>query len=361
MIKVSHLGRYKDVAVLLAKHRGAVGRDPEAADDAELEGDAAALAADLEEMGPTYIKLGQLLSTRGDLLPPPYLHALSRLQDDVEPLGFEEIERAVSVELGVRMSKAFASFASKPIASASLGQVHRAVLRDGRVVAVKVQRPGVREQIVDDMDAIEEIATMADEHTTMGKRMGFADMVAEYRTSLLAELDYRKEAANLRLIGANLADHDRIVVPQPIDDYSTGTVLTMDFIEGRSVRSIGPLGQMDLDGAGLATALFSAYLDQTLVDGVFHADPHPGNVLLTDDGRLALVDLGQVGRISPDLQDTLIKLLLAIADGRGRDAADATIALGQQLEEFDEDAFRRDAASMVDRNRGQSVEELQAG
>jgi predicted unusual protein kinase regulating ubiquinone biosynthesis (AarF/ABC1/UbiB family) len=191
--------------------------------------------------------------------------------------------------------------------------------------------------------------------------MGFADMVAEYRTSLLAELDYRKEATNLRIIGANLTDHDRIVVPQPVDDYSTGTVLTMDYIEGRSVRSIGPLGQMDIDGPALAGALFSAYLDQTLVHGVFHADPHPGNVLVTDDGRLALIDLGQVGRISPDIQDHLIKLLLAIADGRGRDAADATIALGQRLEEFDADGFRREAVAMVERNQGQTVAEVQAG
>jgi predicted unusual protein kinase regulating ubiquinone biosynthesis (AarF/ABC1/UbiB family) len=363
VIKASHLGRYKDIALLLAKHRGAVGRvsDDGAVGDDQLEDDAAALAAELEEMGPTFVKLGQLLSTRGDLLPPAYLQALSRLQDDVEPLGFEEIERAVSVELGVRMSKAFESFDSKPIASASLGQVHRAVLRNGRRVAVKVQRPDIRAQIVDDMDAIEEIATMADEHTTIGRRMGFADMVAEYRTSLLAELDYRKEATNLRIIGANLTDHDRIVVPQPVDDYSTGTVLTMDYIEGRSVRSIGPLGQMDIDGPALAGALFSAYLDQTLVHGVFHADPHPGNVLVTDDGRLALIDLGQVGRISPDIQDHLIKLLLAIADGRGRDAADATIALGQRLEEFDADGFRREAVAMVERNQGQTVAEVQAG
>jgi predicted unusual protein kinase regulating ubiquinone biosynthesis (AarF/ABC1/UbiB family) len=361
VIKASHLGRYKDIALLLAKHRGAMGRGGDEIDDTELDADAAALASDLEEMGPTFVKLGQLLSTRGDLLPPPYLHALARLQDDVEPLAFEVVERTVSVELGVRMSKAFASFESTPIASASLGQVHRAALRDGRPVAVKVQRPDIRARIVDDMDAIEEIASMADEHTTIGRRMGFAEMVAEYRTSLLAELDYRKEAANLRLIGGNLADHDRIVVPRPIDDYSTGTVLTMDYVPGRSLTSIGPLGQMEIDGPALAGALFSAYLDQTLVHGVFHSDPHPGNVLVTDDGRLALIDLGQVGRISPDVQEKLIKLLLAISEGQGRVAAEVTVALGQRLEDFDDDGFRREAIAMVERNQGQTVGDVQAG
>jgi predicted unusual protein kinase regulating ubiquinone biosynthesis (AarF/ABC1/UbiB family) len=346
--------------MLLFGHRHAVDSAIEA-DPAEMAEDARELATSLEALGPTFVKLGQLLSTRADLLPDPYLHALARLQDSVEPIGFGQIERIVSEELGVRLSKGFAEFESTPLAAASLGQVHRARLRDGRAVAVKVQRPDIRSRIVDDMDAIEEIASLADAHTDWGKRLGFADMVAEFRTSLMAELDYQQEAENLRAVGANLAGREGIVVPRPIADYTTSRVLTMDFVDGRSVGSLGPLALIDIDGPALASTLFGAYLDQILVDGLFHADPHPGNVLVTDDGRLALLDLGMVGRVEPEMQDSLTKLLLAISEGQGRRAAEVAIVLGRPLDDFDGEAFRRRAADLVMRSQDSTVGELQAG
>ncbi|MDQ1431209.1 MAG: ubiquinone biosynthesis protein, partial [Actinomycetota bacterium] len=325
MIKPKHLVRYKDIGVLLVKH-GRAGLSPadigDGADEAAMRTDAEALAEELEALGPTFVKLGQLLSTRADLLPPPYLQALSRLQDKVEPFPFEDVERIVSTELGVRLSKGFGSFDEQPLAAASLGQVHRATLRDGRQVAVKVQRPNIRAQIVDDMDAIENIAQFADSHTRTGRQLGFADMVTEFRRSLMAELDYRQEAANLQKLGHNLERHERIVVPQPVPDYTSSLVLTMDYIPGRNIGALGPLALMEIDGHELAEQLFSAYLDQILVDGFFHADPHPGNVLLTDDGRLALLDLGMVGRIAPEMQDSLVKLLLAVSEGHGQEVAD---------------------------------------
>jgi predicted unusual protein kinase regulating ubiquinone biosynthesis (AarF/ABC1/UbiB family) len=359
-MKSSHLGRYKDIGMLLVEHRHAVDSAADA-DPEEMAGDARELATSLEALGPTFVKLGQLLSTRADLLPDPYLHALARLQDSVEPIGFGQIERIVSEELGVRLSKGFAGFESTPLAAASLGQVHRARLRDGRAVAVKVQRPDIRSRIVDDMDAIEEIASLADAHTDWGKRLGFADMVAEFRTSLMAELDYQQEAENLRAVGANLAGREGIVVPRPIADYTTSRVLTMDFVDGRSVGSLGPLALIDIDGPALASTLFGAYLDQILVDGLFHADPHPGNVLVTDDGRLALLDLGMVGRVEPEMQDSLTKLLLAISEGQGRRAAEVAIVLGRPLDDFDGEAFRRRAADLVMRSQDSTVGELQAG
>jgi predicted unusual protein kinase regulating ubiquinone biosynthesis (AarF/ABC1/UbiB family) len=359
-MKSSHLGRYKDIGMLLVEHRHAVDSAADA-DPEEMAGDARELATSLEALGPTFVKLGQLLSTRADLLPDPYLHALARLQDSVEPIGFGQIERIVSEELGVRLSKGFAEFESTPLAAASLGQVHRARLRDGRAVAVKVQRPDIRSRIVDDMDAIEEIASLADAHTDWGKRLGFADMVAEFRTSLMAELDYQQEAENLRAVGANLAGREGIVVPRPIADYTTSRVLTMDFVDGRSVGSLGPLALIEIDGPALASTLFGAYLDQILVDGLFHADPHPGNVLVTHDGRLALLDLGMVGRVEPEMQDSLTKLLLAISEGQGRRAAEVAIVLGRPLDDFDGEAFRRRAADLVMRSQDSTVGELQAG
>ncbi len=362
MLNPTRLARYKDLGLLLVKH-ARVGRaalegaanEPGAKDDAEQ------LARDLEGMGPTFVKLGQLLSTRADLLPPEYLVALGRLQDNVLPFGFADVERIVESELGVRMSKAFAVFDDKPLASASLGQVHRAELRDGRSVAVKVQRPGIREQIVDDMEIIESMAKFADSHTSVGRRYGFQDMVGEFHRSLMAELDYLTEAANLTTLHDNLSDYPLLVVPLPVRDYTSGVVLTMDYVDGRNLSSMGPLGLMEIDGPPLAQALFSAYLKQILVDGFFHADPHPGNVLATTDGRLALLDLGMVARVAPEMQDDLIKLLMAVSEGHGHRAAEVAIGLGTRLDGFDAEKFGRGAADLVGRNQGATMGQIQAG
>jgi ubiquinone biosynthesis protein len=365
-LKARHLPRYKDVAALLVKHARADAIrnfDPdEAADgDAAASEDARRLVDDLEAMGPTFTKLGQLLSTRADLLPPVYLQAMARLQDDVTPVGFAEIEEIVKTEVGARISKAFQSFESDPLASASLGQVHRAVLRDGRPVAVKVQRPGVRAKVVDDMEVIEELAAFVDDHTKLGRTLGFGAMVEEFRLSIMAELDYRREAANLRQLGENLADYDRIVVPQPIDDYTTSIVLTMDLIDGRNVGSLGPLARQEVDGSALAGQLFDAYLDQMLVHGFVHADPHPGNVLLTSDGRLALIDLGMTTVVSPDLRDALLRLLLALSEANSPAVAAVLAGLGEKLAGWDPDRFEREIGALVQRHTTLTVAELQPG
>lgn len=366
-LKAQHLARYKDIAALILKH-GRSDRvrdfDPQAPveeADPTIGEDARTLADDLEAMGPTFIKLGQLLSTRSDLLPPAYLEALTRLQDDVDPLPFAAIEEAVTAETGARISNAFQSFESKPLASASLGQVHRAVLRDGRPVAVKVQRPGIRQRVVDDMEVIEQLAEFVDSHTGVGWAYGFGGMVEEFRRSIMAELDYRLEAANLRLLGTQLAGYERIVVPQPVDDYTTALVLTMDLVTGRNVGSLGPLAHLESDRRALAVDLFNAYLDQILVDGFVHADPHPGNVLLTDDGRLALIDLGMVARISPELQDDLVRLLLALSEGHGRDVAEVMAGLGHKRETWDRDRFERAITALVQQHQAVTVDRLDAG
>ncbi|MEA2931490.1 MAG: ubiquinone biosynthesis protein [Actinomycetota bacterium] len=365
-LKVQHLGRYKDIAALLVKHGRSDGVrdfDPEdpTGDGAATEEDARKLVDDLESMGPTFIKLGQLLSTRADLLPPVYLDALARLQDDVEPVPFEAIEETVTTEIGARLSRAFESFESTPRASASLGQVHRAVLRNGRPVAVKVQRPGVRKRVVDDMEVIEELAQFVDDHTGLGRSYGFAAMVEEFRRSIMAELDYRLEAANLRLLGEYVAGYDRIVVPQPVDDYTTSLVLTMDLVDGRNVGSLGPLAQLESDRGVLARQLFEAYLDQILVHGFVHADPHPGNVLLTSDGRLALIDVGMVARVAPELQDDLVRLLLALSESEGTEVAAIMAGLGEKRESWDRARFEREIGSFVQRHQGVTVGNLQAG
>lgn len=371
-LRASHAPRYAELGRLLLKHRGAAldtlhteteidleagggPADPEEARDAE------ALTAELVRMGPTFIKLGQLLSTRSDLLPPAYLDALSRLRDDVKPLPADEVIQVVEEELGARVSKAFGSFNHRPIGSASLGQVHKATLRDGRPVAVKVQRPGVRRQAVEDMEVIGELAAFIDGHSESASRFGFSAMVDEFRRSLMDELDYRREAANLRLLGEELSSFQRIVVPQPIDDYTTSRVLTMSYISGKSIAAMGPLARLELDYPALGEELVGAYLDQVLVHGFFHADPHPGNVLLTEDGRLGLIDLGMVARLSPQVQEQLLRLLLAIAERDGSNATDALERLGTRLEGYDSEQLRDRVSDLVLRYGALTVSDMAAG
>jgi ubiquinone biosynthesis protein len=371
-LKAGHSARYLALARLLLKHRGASlgGNAPESELDQEgyaldpdtaIEDDARQLVDELVRMGPTFVKLGQLLSTRSDLLPPVYLEALSRLRDDVEPLEPGIAEQVVEDELGVRISTAFGSFETAPIGSASLGQVHRATLRDGRPVAVKVQRPGIRRRALEDLEVIAELADFVDSHSTQASRLGLGAMVAEFRRSLLDELDYRREAEHQKVFGEILADFDRISVPQPVDDYTTSRVLTMDYVDGRSIDSLGPLGRVELDCEGLADQLIGAYLEQVLVHGFFHADPHPGNVLLTRDHRLVLIDVGMVARLSPSAREQLLRLLLAISNDDSSAAVDALERLGDRLEGYDAEALQTRVAELLLRYGSATVGRLAAG
>ena len=370
-LKPERLRRYKDVAKLLIKYGRSDLLSPAGLENSVLPEEIAVesgtiapaeeLAKDLESLGPTFIKLGQLLSTRADLLPAPYLDALTRLQDQIEPFPYEEVERIVSSELGVRISKAFEEFDPVPIGAASLSQVHRAWMRDGRAVVVKVQRPEIRDLIVGDLDALMEIAHFLDQHTELGRRYEFENMLFHLRKSLLRELDFTIEANNLHTIRENLAEFDQIVVPEPIDDYTTTRVLTMEFISGKKITDLSPLRLLELDGTALADELFSAYLKQFLVDGLFHADPHPGNVFVTDDDQIALLDLGMIGRVTQTFQDNLLRLLLAISEGRGDTAAEAAVRMGEAKEGFDRRAFDRRIADLVNENSDAILSRMNAG
>ena len=370
-ISPKHLKRYGGIARLLWKYgRSDLVRQmdiDDALEPAELQGRAAAsggpeqLADDLEAMGPTYVKLGQVLSGRPDLIPLPYLKALARLQDKVKPFSYAEVDELVATELGVRISKAFSRFEQEPIAAASLGQVHEAALRDGRAVVVKVQRPGIRQQIADDFEVLDQIARFVDGHTEVGRRHRFAATLEEFRIAIQQELNYELEAQNLITLGANLKKFTRILVPQPVLDYSTRSVLTMELVEGRKITAVGPLGRLEIDGEPLAEELFKAYLQQVLVDGLFHADPHPGNVFLTDDGRIALLDLGMVGHISSGMQDTLLRLLVAMSEGKGDDAGELLIRISQGTEGFDPVTFRHSIGQLVAARQNQSLQQIDIG
>jgi ubiquinone biosynthesis protein len=322
---------------------------------------AADLASALEELGPCFIKLGQLLSTRPDLLPAHYISALSRLQQAVKPVPSDKITSIIESELGAPISALFQSFDCEALATASMAQVHRAVLPDGSEVAVKVQRPGVRQRIEIDIEIMHEVARFATKYTPYGTRYAIPQIVRELEQSLNQELDFRLEADSTRLIGSQIADFQLLTTPQVYSDYTSRRVLTLSFVQGRHLQEVSREELDMLDSPAIAKDLLSAYLKQIIVDGVFHCDPHPGNIFLTDDGRLALMDFGMVGRFDSGQKDNVILLLLAFAERQGDRVADTYLKMIEVPKHFDRRAFSQDISALVSRYHDMSGGRMSMG
>src|SRR5687768_5105249 len=361
----------------------------------------------LVELGPAYIKLGQVLSTRPDLMPETYVHELEKLQDEVPPITYEEVEQVVETELGARMSKLFDSFEREPLGTASLGQVHAAVLRGDREVVVKVQRPNIRELLADDLEFFRELATFLTKHTDAGARVDMPGVIAQLERALLDELDYRIEARNAATFRRALAEFPRLLIPKVIEGYTTEKVLTTDRVRGLKIDEVSPLVRIEHDFEPLAEELTRAYLKTIIIDGHFHADPHPGNffVILPEtenpmtpaelkaadrrltsrpvytpiqrieqqaqktapvadpaiDVKLSLIDFGMTARLSTKMREQIVHLLMALADNRGDDAAERLIEMGDSLPDFDRVAYTREIAGLIARNYDLSIGEVQAG
>ena len=367
-LDMRYLGRYRDIALLLFRHGGrellhVTGLDtvlkPE--DQAHQQKDAAELTADLERLGPTFVKLGQLMAGRADLLPEPYLDALRRLHGNVEPFGFDQVKQIIEEELGQPLETIYAAFEEKPLAAASIGQAHRATLLSGEAVVVKVQRPGAKKTIDLDLRAMEQVAGLLDEHTDVGRRYRFKALLRQFERAIRHELDYTHEADNLELIAQNLSGFDEIVVPRPFSELTTPRVLTMQFLSGKTLDEAGANALPKERAEELADAFFNAYLCQIVRDGVFHADPHPGNLILTDDQRLGLIDLGMVGRVSTGMQEDILRLLVALSEGRTVEAADACQELGDRTEAYNGAEYRANIREAITQDYGQSIGSMRLG
>jgi ubiquinone biosynthesis protein len=265
----------------------------------------------LVELGPTFIKLGQILSSRPDLLPAPWVEELAVLQDDCPPLPLAEIRREIEDGLGQAVEQLFASLDEQPLASASIAQVHRAVTHAGEQVVVKVQRPGAREQIEADLSLLHELARLLEavvEETGVTTPTG---VVEEFDRTIHEELDFTHEARNAQAMADAAAGRAFVVIPRVHAALSCGTVLTLDFVDGVKVSDIAPSGGYDLEK--VAHNVIEASFRQLFEDGVFHGDPHPGNILVLPESRIALIDFGLVGRITRTQQEALVTLLVAVA------------------------------------------------
>lgn len=334
----------------------------EAETDLEFSQKPEELVEDLKKMGPTYVKLGQLLSTRPDLLPDHYLKALANLQDDVETISYEEVEKIFEEEIGVRIKKAFMEFDPVPLASASIGQVHKAVLHSGRIVAVKIQRPGVRRNFLEDLDTLQQMADLAVSHSKAARKYALNDIIEELRYILLNELDYNKEAQNLTILRENLKMFDYLIIPSPVAEYSSSKVLTMDFIAGKKITSLGKLIRTEVDFNPLIDDLVEAYLKQIIVDGFAHADPHPGNIHLTTDNKVALMDLGMVAKLSTKIQEKIMMLLVGMSKKDGDAISEALL----EMSEFDNvtahvDSFRKNINRLVMDSTSTNAEDMETG
>ncbi|HEX9501128.1 MAG TPA: AarF/UbiB family protein [Thermoanaerobaculia bacterium] len=377
MLKTRNLGAYRDLLVLFAKYGRKDFRlsfDPEDIITAEtgdgevIEPDvlarARAFATALKKMGPTYVKFGQVLSTRPDVVPSEYVAALESLQDDVEPFSFADVERIVESELGARISKLFLEFESPPMAAASLGQVHRATLRDGREVVVKVQRPNVREEVHKEMEAFSDIAKTLEAHVDVARKMNLVGAIEQAKITLNNELNYLQEARNAEILRQNLTEFPQIYVPAVVQDLTTTKVLTTELVRGKKVSKLTQLQMIDHDYASLAVVLTEAYLKQICVDGFWHSDPHPGNIFLRDtDGQseLVLLDFGMISRIGREFQNEIIKLLLALSSNRGSEVADACARLSQPQETFDATKFVHEISTIVANFHDTDVRQINTG
>ncbi len=346
-----HLARLLEVAAIVVKYGGyhlvdylglrdvapAGMRSPPS--EADL---ASKLRAAIEELGPTYVKLGQVLSTRPDLVPTRYLEELTKLQDTAPPVPFDRIRRVVEGDLGRPLEDAFQFFSEHPLAAASLAQAHAAVLRDGTPVVVKVQRPGIRRIIETDIEIILDRAHWLTQRSERARVLNLVDLVEEFQITTREELDYTREGRSMDRLRELLRGHRRIHIPRVHWELTTPRVLTQERIHGTKVTDAARLRELGVDPHSVAHFLGDAFMQMIFLDGFFHADPHPGNIIVTDEGIVTLLDFGMVCRIDESMRESVTRLLISFVEEDSRFFAEEVLELGQPLREIDRKRFTSD-------------------
>jgi len=355
------LGRYQEIADTLARHglgfiagelgitrflpsrrRASGGAPPAPPADAPTQ-----LRLVLEDLGPTFVKLGQLLSTRTDLLPPAYIAELSKLQDAAPPVPAEQIRETVRQELGSDPDELFAWFDWTPMASASIGQVHAATLSDGTPVVVKVRRPEVVRQVQDDLEIMNTLAGRAGRMSSLARSYNIPGIVKEFSETLRAELDYLREARNAERFAENFASRPRVVIPRVFWETTTSRVLTLERMTGIKVSDRAALDAAGIDPAALAEAGGKIVMTMIFEDRFFHADLHPGNLFVHPDGTLAFIDFGMVGELSEELAERLADVFIGAGTRDSEGLAGALIELSVTRGSIDRRALRASLASFL--------------
>jgi len=304
----------------------------------------------LDECGGMFVKMGQVASTRSDLVSPPVADELSHLQDHVAPAPPEGVRELLEDELGAPIDEVFAEFDWKPLAAASIGQVHRARLHGGRQVVVKVQRPGIANSVDRDLDVLDELATMVEQRTTWGADYHVSDLADEFAERLREELDFEIEARNASDIAANLDDDSDVRIPAVFHDLTSRRVLVMEWLDGVSVRETDEIDDLGVDRRQLAEDLLRCMLQQMLIDAQYHADPHPGNVMVLRDGRLALIDFGAASRIDPLQQAAIRDVMIGVSQRDPDLLRQAVLRVATLRRDVDDEELERALARFMTRH-----------
>ena len=315
----------------------------------------------LEELGPTFIKLGQLLSTRPDFIPPDYLYELAKLQDNVPPFPFAEVEEIFLAETGQKPSELFYRFEEIPLAAASIGQVHRATLKDGQDVVVKVQRPDIEQVISVDLEILAHFASLMEMYVEEMQGHRPTTVVEEFARTLSNEIDYTVEISNIQRFTRQFEGNNDIYVPKVYRELSTERILTMENIKGIKASRIETLRQHGMDLPLVAKRGTKLIMEQIFVHGFFHADPHPGNIFILSDNVICFIDFGMVGRLSRKNREDFTDLLLNIISRNERKVTEGVLKLTNHTSTVDREALSRDLSAMLDRFLYLPLKELEAG